>query len=264
VRDIPRIGHVAVRSWRSLLRWRRDHRLAGRKLLRAFADAFPEASFVEIGANDGVNDDPLRPFVVSGAWSGVMVEPAPEVFERLRQNYAELDRVVLVNAAIADHDGTVPLYQAAVVDGEETVAVFDSAGSLSRETAERSGAIFIPDDQRRIIRMEVPCLSFASLCRKYDIQEIDLMVIDAEGYDYEIIKQVDFAARRPRLLVYEHFHLSPADREQCMAHLERLGYETMEEGLDTWCLDTELDDSLTRTFRSLRATEPAKSIHDGS
>lgn len=261
---MPRAGYRMVRGWwRSFLRWRYERRLAGNKLLRAFADAFPGALFVQIGANDGVEDDPLRPFVVSGAWSGFMVEPVPDLFERLQRNCAALESVVPVNAAIADHDGTVPLYQAGQVDGGEIVWLFDTAGSLSRDTAERTGSIFIPDDrERRIIRTEVPCLRFESLCRTYGIQEIDLILIDTEGYDYEVIKQIDFAIHRPRLLVYEHLLLSPGNRERCRAHLEGLGYETMEEARDTWCLDTEPDDLLTRRYRSLRPAVPAESIYD--
>jgi FkbM family methyltransferase len=260
----PRDGYVAMRSrWHALLRWRHERRLAGRKLLRAFADAFPEASFIEIGANDGVDNDALRPFIVSRAWSGVMVEPVPHVFERLQRNCAGLERVVLVNAAIADHDGTVPLYQAVRVDGDEIVSRFDTAGSLSRDTTERTGAVFIPDErERRIVRFDVPCLSFESLCREYRIQDVDLVLIDTEGYDYEIVKQIDFATHHPRLLVYEHLLLSPAERKECKAHVESLGYETMEEQRDTWCLDTEPDDRLTRKYRRLRPGAPAESIHD--
>ncbi|MGH2976215.1 MAG: hypothetical protein ACRDLL_15325 [Solirubrobacterales bacterium] len=47
--------------------------LAGPRILRAFAEVHPRAVFIEIGANDGVQCDQLRPFVTSLPWSGVMV-----------------------------------------------------------------------------------------------------------------------------------------------------------------------------------------------
>lgn len=96
-------------AWRSRLR-RASRRLAGEGLLSAFADAYPDAFFVEIGANDGEQWDHLRPFILTHAWRGVMVEPLPQAFERLRRNYDGIDRVALENAAIADHDGRMAIY----------------------------------------------------------------------------------------------------------------------------------------------------------
>src|SRR5438093_1498023 len=76
-------------------RWRLVRRLAGRRLLRAFAAEYPNAFFIEIGSNDGEHDDHLRPFILSRPWSGIMVEPVPYVFERLRRNYGGVDRIAL-------------------------------------------------------------------------------------------------------------------------------------------------------------------------
>ena len=95
---------VAARSRRG---WRRP---AGPRLLRAFAETYPDAFFIEIGANDGERGGALREFVLSRPWSGIMVEPAPGVFERLSRNYHGLERVALENAAISDRDGRLPFF----------------------------------------------------------------------------------------------------------------------------------------------------------
>ena len=72
------------------------------QLLRAFADAYPHAFFVEIGSNDGEQHDHLRPFILSRPWRGIMVEPVPYVFERLRRNYESQGRIELENVAVAE------------------------------------------------------------------------------------------------------------------------------------------------------------------
>jgi hypothetical protein len=41
-------------------------------------------TFVQIGANDGMGDDPVRRHVFEDGWVGVLVEPLPDVFERLQ------------------------------------------------------------------------------------------------------------------------------------------------------------------------------------
>jgi FkbM family methyltransferase len=239
-------------------------RLAGPKLLRAFAESYPEAVFVEIGANDGDQYDHLRPFILSRPWRGVLVEPAPYVFERLNANYGRFDRLSLENVAIADRDGSLPFYHLVEVSSEERDQLpdwYDALGSLSRDALLRH-ADRIPDIERRLVCIDVPCLTLSSLCERNGIDRLDLLLIDTEGYDWQIVRQIDFAALRPRLLIYEHYHLSPDDRAASRAHLNGLGYETLEEGFDTFCLDPLPKDSLTRRWSRLRPGVPGVSKYD--
>jgi hypothetical protein len=120
----------------------------------------------------------------------------------------------------------------------------------------------IPDIARRIVRAEVPCLSFESLCRRYGVERVDLLAIDAEGYDREILRQIDFDVYRPRLLIYEHYHFRREDRAEARSRLEQLGYATMEEGFDTWCVDARVGDAVTRAFRRLRPGLPGTSVEE--
>ena len=98
------------RAWRAARYRRLLSRLAGPKLLQAFGAAYPSAVFIEIGSNAGDHHDHLRPLILSRQWRGLMVEPVPYVFDRLQSNYGDLDRVTLVNVAIADRDGRLPFY----------------------------------------------------------------------------------------------------------------------------------------------------------
>jgi FkbM family methyltransferase len=247
------------------LRYRRQlRRMAGPKLLRAFADAYPEAFFVEIGANDGEKYDHLRSTIRSRGWAGIMVEPVPYVFERLAQNYRDVDQVILEHAAIADRDGNLPLWSVRPPEPGESRRLpdwYDAIGSFSRETV-LSHAPQIPDIEDRLIRLDVPTLTFASLCAKHGIEEVDLLVIDTEGYDHEILRSIDFTGIRPRLVIYEHFHLAPEERAGTAELMREAGYETMEEDFDTFCLDPGSDPGLVRTWRRLRPAVPGASKHD--
>jgi|SRR3954447_2864734 FkbM family methyltransferase len=254
------------RRWRAARYRRVLARLAGPELIRAFADAVPEAFFIEIGSNDGVQHDHLRPFILARPWKGIMVEPVPYVFERLRSNYGGFDRIALENAAIGDHDGQMTFYYLADAGPEERERLpswYDALGSFSRETV-LAHADEIPEIDRRVVAADVPCLTLESLCRRHHVDRLDLLLVDTEGYDWEIIKTVDFEARHPRVLIYEHFHLQPADRAACREHLERAGYEVMEEGFDTFCLWPEIQDSLTARWRSLQPAVPGVSLYDGT
>jgi FkbM family methyltransferase len=255
---------AALRRTRRRWQWRRTmRRMAGPKLLEAFAETYPRATFVEIGANDGEQHDHLRPYILAGGWRGVMVEPVPYVFARLRDNYAGVAGVTLENAAIAGEDGRLPFFHLRDAGEEERARLpdwYDGVGSFSRE-AILSHAAQMPDIAERIVELDVEALSFETLCARHGLDALDLLLVDTEGHDWEILRHIDFARHRPRLVVYEHFHLVPEDRAAGLAHLEAAGYETMEEGLDTFALRPE-PDALTRRWRRLEPAVGGVSKHD--
>lgn len=242
------------RIWRAARYRRMLRNLAGPRLLSEFSRAYPEAFFIEVGSNDGEQHDHLRPFILASAWRGVMVEPVPYVFERLRRAYGANERIALENSAIGERDGTLPFFHVRDASADERERLpdwYDGIGSFSRESL-LAHADEIPDIEQRIVRAEVETLTFESLCRRHGVDEVDLLVIDTEGYDWRILSSIDLGSLRPRLIVYEHFHLSPSDRSAAAAHLRAHGYETMEEGFDTFCLDTSRVDAVTGIWRRLR------------
>ena len=55
-----------------------------------------------------------------------------------------------------------------------------------------------------IIEEKVVCISLDKLIDKYSVSKIDLLQIDTEGYDYEIISNMDFSRIKPRIIHFEH------------------------------------------------------------
>ncbi len=64
---------------------------------------------------------------------------------------------------------------------------------------------------------------------------LNLLHIDTEGYDYKIIKSINFEVVRPDLILYEHIHLSEHDESNCQNFLRGHQYKIFkpEEGYDT-------------------------------
>jgi len=54
----------------------------------------------------------------------------------------------------------------------------------------------------------VQCETLSALLNKHNLSSPDLLVIDAEGYDFEILKTIDFAHTKPKYINYEHALLS--------------------------------------------------------
>ena len=245
-----RADHLATKAAAVPKQWYREYRtrryvrsLAGVRLIREFARVHPDAFFVQVGSNDGEQHDPLRHEILRRDWHGIMIEPVPYVFARLQRNYGTLgNRVILENVAIGGRDGALPFYHLAPVASFEAAGLpqwYDGIGSFKQEHVLKH-VTYIPDIAERLVCTEVPSLTFESLCDKHGVERVDLIHIDAEGSDFDVVQSIDLQRHRPRLLIYEHYHLPAGVQGECRRYLEDQGYDTIEHGMDTWCL--ALDD----------------------
>jgi hypothetical protein len=67
--------------------------------------------FVQIGAHDGKEADPIHDFVRQRHWKGLLVEPQPEAFARLQTHYRDCPGLTFENAAITPDGEAMPLYR---------------------------------------------------------------------------------------------------------------------------------------------------------
>src|SRR5207249_11712650 len=50
---------------------------------------------------------------------------------------------------------------------------------------------------------KVLCATFEELLSSYKITNIELLITDTEGYDFEILRNIDFAKHRPTYIHFE-------------------------------------------------------------
>lgn len=146
--------------------------------------------FMQIGANDGKSADPI--FNHNKSWTGIVVEPLPDVFERLKNNYVgHNDKITFENVAVSDKDGVLELYMPEVKD--------ETGWTTKVATALKSSDMLIDSDLKKV---EVPCLSLDNLIAKHQVKEIDLMVLDVEGFEWQILSNYSFAVK-PKAIYME-------------------------------------------------------------
>ena len=80
---------------------------------------------------------------------------------------------------------------------------------------------------------EVPTLTVATLLTRHSITKIDLLQIDVEGYDYEVIKMLDFNVVKPTVINFEHMHIPRPQRWECYRHLAAHGYDLAASRMNT-------------------------------
>lgn len=79
--------------------------------LEEFFKAKDAKHVIQIGANDGVQNDPLRPYLKKpGNYEAILVEPIPFYIQKLRDLYKDRSDIKIVHAAIGSKSDTADLY----------------------------------------------------------------------------------------------------------------------------------------------------------
>lgn len=206
--------------------FRRDPEKKINAALARFAAGSDDVFFVQIGACDGLAGDPLRAHVTRRGWRGIVVEPVPENFARLRKGYADCPGVICRNVAVAGENGTRPFYMIAAPGGVDLPKWTSQIGSFDRNHLAKH-AVMLAELERYIVEIEVECVDFETLVADVGPERIDLIHTDVEGFDLELLKHIDFDRWKPRLVLFEDFHMSAAERRDAVALMEGAGYDLM-------------------------------------
>jgi FkbM family methyltransferase len=178
-------------------------------------------NIVQIGANDGNRYDPYRPLIEKFHLSGILVEPIPEVYKKLVSNYQDQPQLRFENSAIGPNNGEMSLYMLRDAHGQtDELSVF---ASFNEEEV-----LKLKKRTKQMLQVEsikVPVQTFASLLKKHAVKTVSLLAIDTEGFDYQILKSIDFSKIRPQIIEFEHSHLSVSDESESHRLLISNGYE---------------------------------------
>lgn len=218
-------------------------------VLDSFVDATPDAFFVQIGSNDGRSGDPIHPYITGNRWHGLLVEPVPYLFERLLETYAGHPGLAFDNVAIAPDEEFRPIYRLQLLDRDlpfwyEQLASFDY--DLFLKNARNIPGLEDEDVANLAVTEQVRCSPLDTVFSTHGVERIDLLHIDTEGYDFEILKLLDFRRWRPRMILYEHRHLGD-QRKASFQFLMAHGYR-----LFTWKNDAAAIDGAVRSVDPLR------------
>lgn len=202
--------------------------------------------FVQIGANDGKTRDPINEYISKYQLRGILVEPQPDVFERLIDTYQGNNNVILVNSAISESVGKKKFYTSNNLLKKNYPDLFfrvTGLASFDRDTVKKSLAGFFSKTLKNkemvekvddyIEEIEVKTTTLYTLFKENNVGSMDFLFIDCEGYDFEIIKFLDFNKFKPKIINYESLHLKDDDVYACEQLLSNNGYTFFRHGNDT-------------------------------
>jgi len=142
-------------------------------------------------------------------WRGVNIDAAPgsmKAFARLRPDDINLE------VGVTAHEETRAFH------------VFNEA-ALNTFDAERARSLERPPYKIVEVR-EVRCAPLSKILREHAIGAIDLLSVDAEGFDFEVLQTVDWAITRPKVVITEHFSRDLAELfdSELHAYMTARGY----------------------------------------
>lgn len=199
--------------------------------------------FIQVGANDGLINDPLLRLIHRDHWKGIMIEPQTKVFrEELSPLYRSYPDIILLNAAISNHPGKQLLYTVSFSTQRWATGIAGFVRSsldekvrngYIKKCALKYGDRLPANESEYIVGQDVSCITFQDILAKYEIPKVDLLQIDTEGFDFEIIKMFPFYILKPGVISFENENLSEADYKACKEFLTSQGYALKESGRDT-------------------------------
>jgi FkbM family methyltransferase len=213
-----------------------------------------EVTFVQIGASDGIHADPIRYFILRFHWTGVLVEPLPEVFEQLKRNYACYNRSNLsfVNAAISSESGrslkfwTLEESVLSNLSDADRIDYLQKASFNLEQLKKLLRSKNRPFSEKSFEQISVRGMTINELVQEHcRDRKVDLVVIDAEGHEPDIILNIDFTVLQPDAIYFEIQNLEYEVLSSIINFLDAHDYVNFEiEGGDAIAIRSSILDAL--------------------
>jgi FkbM family methyltransferase len=153
-----------------------------------------------VGAHNGSKQEHV---IIGAASRGIviLVEPVPFLFNQLERDFGGMENVRLERKCIAEKSGTAAFF-APNQDANNVAPWGDQLGSGNRDHA----LLHNPGFAEHISEIEVECITFTDLIKKYGITSIGTLFTDTEGFDATIIPTFPFSAISPDRIIFEYKH----------------------------------------------------------
>lgn len=194
------------------------------QVISNYSEVHKKTFFIQVGSNDGKMQDTIYKYITKDGWNGILIEPVKYLFEKLKENYKDYEsQLHFENVAISKQNSILKFYSLKKSDDSSVPFWAKGLGSFNKSVILKH-KIYIPQIEELLIEHDLETITLADLQKKYNIQGPDVLMIDTEGYDYEILKSYPFKKFYPSLIIYEHRHLSKEDFKESMVYLRGMEY----------------------------------------
>jgi FkbM family methyltransferase len=162
---------------------------------------FDGGFFVEAGANDGIAESNTLLFERHRNWTGLLIEPVPQLAQRCRVNRPN---TLVEQVALVSFDHPDPTIR---VRYSDLMSVVDGARGSETEDIEWAELGFSTDGNSPSATVprtiEVRAQPLSGVLDQHGITHVDLLSLDVEGYEPSVLRGLDFRRHGPSFIVVE-------------------------------------------------------------
>lgn len=158
-------------------------------------------NIIQIGCNTG--NDHVYEFIKSNKCNNILlIDANPYVLDICKTQYLSLNNnnnnINFLNYAIVPDtlSDTIKFY----IPKEDKMSAHCSV----------SAEFVVRHLHPELEELDIPCLTINNLCRRYNINNIDRLYIDAEGLDAKIVSSIDFSYIDIKYIYFEYTHTDGA------------------------------------------------------
>jgi FkbM family methyltransferase len=153
---------------------------------------------IECGAFDGLTECCTKFFEENFNWKTINIEPLPNAFEKLIINRPNS---INVNVALSDTND-----DKLFTNYKHPVLGYDWGNGSLQHTIEHENELnqFCNENTKFMVK----CLTYEQLIKIYEIEKLDLFVLDVEGHEDKVIDGMILSNVFPEIFVIEHGHKS--------------------------------------------------------
>jgi FkbM family methyltransferase len=176
-----------------------------------------QITLMQVGACDGETSDSINKYIKAGDINAYLVEPSTVNFNKLENFYQQRPaNVTLINAAIATSDGKQSFYTIKDEGRWRDNGWARQLASFYKAHLTKHGIL-----DNEIQEEQVDCFTVASVLKKNQINHLDILVVDTEGFDGEIVKMTLDQNVLPTFIAFENVQLVKAYRQKELVELYR-------------------------------------------
>ena len=194
---------------------------------------------IQVGSNDGIRDDFLRKCLNKNL-EIIFIEPIPSAFKRLKYNYRNFKKSIFLNNAVdtkklkkkifSIDPSCSKYYDNFYRDGDEEF--LSILASFDKNHLIKHG---IKDNH--IISKDIQTVTFKEILSNYSYFDIDLLVIDTEGYDAILVLNFLRTVKARPVIIFESVHIPNKYLEITLKNLKKNNYEIIKTQKDFLCLN---------------------------
>jgi len=159
---------------------------------------FEKGFFIEAGANNGISQSNTLYFEKYMGWKGILIEAIPDLAEKCHQNRL---KSITENCALVAFDypnDTIDINYCNLMSCVQ--GAFGDESTVSNHI--NSGKKFLKENESTY-KIKVAAKPLSDVLDFYDVNHIDFMSLDVEGYEVEVLRGIDFARHAPNYLLIE-------------------------------------------------------------